>query len=68
MVASSITGGEGNGTTHAKFVPSPVNRVSMTSRSTPLVKLDQGALVGNPHLHRHSGGGMTSRQPNRKLS
>ena len=33
-----MTGGEGKGMTHAKFVPAPVNRVSMTRRSRPLVK------------------------------
>ena len=33
-----MTGWLGNGTTHAKFVPEPVKRVSITSRSVPLEK------------------------------
>ncbi len=33
--AASIRGWAGTGTTQAKFVPDPVNRVSMTRRSTP---------------------------------
>ena len=34
-VAASTLGAEGNGTTHAKSVPCPVKRVSITRRSSP---------------------------------
>ena len=36
--AEMMTGWLGSGTTHAKFVPAPVKRVSITSRSVPLEK------------------------------
>jgi hypothetical protein len=35
---ASIFGADGSGTTQAKFVPSPIKDVSMTSRSTPFEK------------------------------
>jgi hypothetical protein len=38
VLASSITGFAGSGTTQAKFVPAPLNLVSMTRRSMPFVK------------------------------
>ena len=45
-VAASTLGTEGNGTTQAKFVPSPTIRVSMARRSTPFDQTNSARWSG----------------------